>query len=95
MTVSAVTPVRCLTGACIAGTLGLLLYRLTAAIAHSFASHPVSTHNQLIYGLTVAVRTIVVGICTLGTGVFSIIGVGLVALSVQLLWQRWIQPSQD
>ncbi len=95
MTVPTPTPLRCLTGACIAGTLGLLLYRLTGTIAYSFASHAVSTHNQVIYSLTVAVRTLVVGLCTLGTGVFSIIGVGLVALSVQLLWQRWVQPSQD
>ncbi|BCX11145.1 MAG: hypothetical protein KatS3mg067_0083 [Thermosynechococcus sp.] len=91
---SKTNPLHCLTGALIAGTLGLLLYRLTGAIAYLFASHAVSTHNQLVYSLAVAVRTLVVGLCTLATGVFSIIALGLVALTLQLLWERWVQREQ-
>lgn len=87
-------PLRCLTGALIAGTLGMLLYRLTGAIAYVFATHAVSYHNQLVYSLAVAVRTLVVGLCTLATGVFGIIAVGLVALTLQLLWERWVQGEQ-
>ncbi|AHB88484.1 hypothetical protein NK55_05885 [Thermosynechococcus sp. NK55a] len=87
-------PLRCLTGALIAGTLGILLYRLTGAIAYLLATHAVSPHNQLVYSLAVAVRTLVVGLCTLATGVFSIIALGLVALTLQLLWERWIQREQ-
>ncbi|MFN3678973.1 DUF3082 domain-containing protein [Thermosynechococcus sp.] len=88
------SPLRCLSGALIAGTLGMLLYQLTGAIAAIFATQAVSYHNQLVYGVAVAVRTLVVGLCTLAMGVFSIIAVGLVALALQLLWERWLQREQ-
>lgn len=87
------TPLRCLTGALLAGTLGLLLYRLTSAIAYSFATHPMTSHNQLAYSLSVAIRTLVVGVCTLGTGVFSLIAVGLVGLALQVTVQSLRQAN--
>lgn len=85
------SPLRCLSGALLAGSLGLLLYRLTQAIALSFATHPLHSENQLVQSITVAVRTLVVGLATMGTGIFSLSALGLIALAVQLLLQRWRQ----
>jgi hypothetical protein len=80
-----VTPLNCFTGAMLSGTLGLLIYRLTAAIAQSFAAHPAPVSQPLAYNLSVAVRTLVVGMATLGTGIFSLAAVGLAALGLKLL----------
>lgn len=81
------TPLKCVIGAFVAGSLALLLYRLTAAIAASFAAHPVTSHNQIAHSLSVAVRTLVVGMSTMATGIFSIAALGLVGLGIQLLVQ--------
>ncbi len=92
------SPLRCLTGALIAATLGILLYRLTQAIATSFAAHPFITESQIAQGLAVAVRTLVVGLSTMATGIFSLAALGLVGLAIQLALQpKPITPrdSQD
>jgi hypothetical protein len=81
-----VTPLSCFTGALLSGTLGLLVYRLTTAIAQSFAAHPAPVSQPLAYNLSVAVRTLVVGMATLGTGIFSLAAVGLAALGLKLLF---------
>jgi hypothetical protein len=94
-----VTPLRCLTGALMAGCLGLLLYRLTQAIATSFAAHPLISTQPLAHNLSAAVRTLVVGMATLATGIFSLAALGLVGLAIQLLIQRFTgsaaSPSQS
>jgi Protein of unknown function (DUF3082) len=90
------TPLKCLSGALVASSLGLLLYRLTAAIAHSFAAHPLTTTNQIAHGLSAAVRTLVVGMSTLATGIFSIAALGLIGLGIQLAVQgRSALPPAD
>ncbi|MEM9817883.1 MAG: DUF3082 domain-containing protein [Cyanobacteria bacterium P01_D01_bin.6] len=43
--------------------------------------------------LSAAVRTLVLGSITLGTGVFAIAAVGLTLLSWQMIWQRFIGQS--
>ncbi len=90
------TPLKCLSGALLAGSLGILLYRLTAAIAHSFAIHPLTTTNQIARGLSAAVRTLVVGMSTMATGIFSIAALGLIGLGIQLAIQgRSALPPAD
>jgi hypothetical protein len=90
------TPLKCLSGALLAGSLGLLLYRLTAAIASSFAAHPLTTTNQIARGLSAAVRTLVVGMSTMATGIFSIAALGLIGLGIQLAIQgRSALPPAD
>jgi Protein of unknown function (DUF3082) len=81
------TPLKCLIGSFVAGSLALLLYRLTAAIAGSFALHPISNKSQIAHSLSVAVRTLVVGMSTMATGIFSIAALGLIGLGIQLLLQ--------
>jgi len=85
------TPLRCLTGAVIAGGLGFAMYSLTIAIATSFAHKPIHSDNPIVLNISSAVRTLVVGMSALATGIFAVVGVGLLALAVQLLVQQLTQ----
>ena len=87
------TPVRCLTGAVMSGGIAIALYSLTAAIASSFASKPIHSNNPAVINIASAVRTLVVGIVALGTGIFGVVTVGLVALAIQLLLQQMAKRS--
>jgi hypothetical protein len=82
------SPLRCVTGAVISGGLGYALYSLMIAIATSFANKPIHSDNQLVIKITSAVRTLVVGLVALGSGIFILVAVGLLALAVQLLMQK-------
>ncbi|MGK7914803.1 MAG: DUF3082 domain-containing protein [Prochloraceae cyanobacterium] len=82
-----VTPWSCLVGAVISGSLGSALYFLTSAIAQTFATKPIQSSNPFIINISSAVRTLVVGVAALGTGIFGVVTVGLVALAIQLLFQ--------
>ncbi|OUL37420.1 hypothetical protein BV372_02300 [Nostoc sp. T09] len=82
------SPLRCVTGAIISGGLGYALYSLMIAIATSFANKPIHSDNQLVVRLTSAVRTLVVGLVALGSGIFALVAVGLLALAVQILVQK-------
>jgi len=86
-------PLQCLLGGVIASGFAFGLYRLTSAIALSFAEHPLQSGSSTAVSISVAVRTLVVGLCALGTGIFGISSLGLIALAVQLLIQRLLQPK--
>jgi hypothetical protein len=79
-----VTPLRCLIGAVLSGIFAFGMYRMTHAIALSFAAHKVTSSNQAVQRISAAVRTLVVGLTTMGTGIFTLATVGLLALAVQL-----------
>lgn len=87
------TPLRCVTGALIAGGMAVALYSLTAAIATSFASKPIHSNNPAVLNIAAAVRTLVVGISALGTGIFGVVAIGLVALAIQLSFQKITKKS--
>ncbi len=93
--VSAVSlhPLRALTGAIIAAILGILGYRMSAAIALSFANHPITSANHIVHNLSAAVRTLVVGMAALATGICTLIALGLVGLALQIAIQR-LRPTQ-
>ncbi|NJK42125.1 MAG: DUF3082 domain-containing protein [Acaryochloridaceae cyanobacterium SU_2_1] len=86
--VKPLSPWRSLTGALIAGTLALPIAKMTQLIAQSFAEHPFASDNQTAMKISIALRTLVVGLSTLATGIFCVAALGLLALSVQLVWQR-------
>jgi hypothetical protein len=94
-----VTPWRCLVGAVISGSLGTGLYFLLAAIAQTYATKPVTSTNPLVVNISVAVRTLVVGIVALGTGLLGMVTVGLILLAIQLsiqtLKQRRINLTRN
>lgn len=83
-----VGPLRCITGAAISGGLATAGYFLTISIIQTFANKPIHSDNQLTVNIASAVRTLVIGIGALGTGIFAIATLGLLALAVQLLIQR-------
>ncbi|MBW4629113.1 MAG: DUF3082 domain-containing protein [Brasilonema octagenarum HA4186-MV1] len=82
------SPLRCVIGAMISGALGYGLYSLMIATATSFATKPIHSDNVIVLKLSSAVRTLVVGVMALGTAVFAIVAIGLLALGVQLLVQQ-------
>lgn len=82
------SPWRYLTGAAISSAFAVAFYLMTSSIAHTFADKPVTSTNPVVVNISVAVRTLVVGITALGTGIFGLVGVGLVAYTIQLMVQR-------
>ncbi|WP_017653354.1 DUF3082 domain-containing protein [Fortiea contorta] len=89
------TPLRCLLGATVSGGLGYAMYSLMIAIATNFAAKPIHSDNQLVIRITSAIRTLVVGVVALGAGICGIIAIGLLALGVQLLLQKWTKPREN
>lgn len=77
-------PGRCLVGALIAGAIAFGCYEMTAAIASTFAAKPITSDNFTVQRIAAAVRTLVVGITSLGTGVFGLATFGLLGLAIQL-----------
>jgi hypothetical protein len=82
-----ITPMRCWLGAVIAGGIGYFVYLLTQAIATSFARTPVTSDNLIVLRITAAVRTLVLGVASLGTFVFAFVALGLLLLGMQLTWK--------
>jgi hypothetical protein len=89
------TPLRSLTGALMAAAMGLLLYRLTTSIMKSFAEHPTISHNTIVVNLSAAIRTLVVGLATMATGIFAFVTLGLVALAIQAVVQSLRSPKPE
>lgn len=87
-------PWRCLSGAGISAAIGTGAYFMTISIAQTFAGKPVTSDNPFVVNITVAVRTLVVGISTLATAIFGIVALGLLALAVQLFFQSASRPEQ-
>lgn len=83
-----VTPLRCLVGSLISGSFGIGLYSLTYSIAQTFAAKPIVSQNQVVLKIASAVRTLVVGIAALGTGIFTLVAIGLLLLAIQLSIQN-------
>jgi high-affinity Fe2+/Pb2+ permease len=81
-------PLRCLLGALVAGVIAYALYNMTASIAHSFATKPVHSSSYIVQRITAAVRTLVVGMSAMGTGIFGLASAGLFGLGIQVLIQR-------
>lgn len=82
------SPLRCLIGAIIAGILAFALYNLTSSIAASFAAKGLPTGNITTVNIAIAVRTLVIGMATLATGIFGLAAIGLLGLGLQLLIRK-------
>lgn len=82
------SPLRCLTGGVISGGMAFALYSLMIAIATNFAAKPIHSINPLVVKISSAVRTLVVGVVALGSGISAIVAIGLLALGIQLLVQE-------
>lgn len=73
-----------MSGAAISGVIAFGLYFLTSSIAQSFASKPLASTNPIAMNISVAVRTLVVGLSTLATAIFGVIAVGLVGIAISV-----------
>ncbi|QUS60466.1 DUF3082 domain-containing protein [Synechocystis sp. PCC 7339] len=85
------TPLRCLVGSGISASLAWGLYLLTSAIAVSFASKPVLSDKAIVQRIASAVRTLVLGLASMGTFIFAFVAIGLILLMIQLIVQK--RPS--
>jgi hypothetical protein len=92
-TPSSPTPLRCILGSIVAAVLAYALYNMTSSIALSFATKPIATDSTLIVQrISSAVRTLVLGMSAMGTGIFALAALGLFALAIQLLISK---PNSD
>jgi len=82
------TPLRCFIGAILAGILAYGLYNMTSAIGLSFATKPIQADSLVVYRISSAVRTLVVGMSAMGTGIFGLATLGLFGLGIQLIFQK-------
>jgi hypothetical protein len=57
------------------------------AIAVSFATKPLLSDNLMVQRIGAAVRTLVLGMAALGTFIFGFVAIGLILLSLQLVFQ--------
>ncbi|MGC8711346.1 MAG: DUF3082 domain-containing protein [Leptodesmis sp.] len=94
-TLKQVTPLRCLIGAALSGSFAFGMYLMTHAIALSFATHKIQSSNLAVQRISAAVRTLVVGLTTLGMGVFGLATLGLLALAVQLTIRQFRQKAES
>jgi hypothetical protein len=78
------SPLRCLLGAIVAGVIAYALYNMTSSIGHTFATKPIHSDNYIVHRISAAVRTLVIGMSALGTGVFGFASLGLLGLGIQL-----------
>ncbi len=83
-----VTPLKCLTGALMSGSLAIAIYSLTTAIAHSFAANPIISEKVIVLRISSLVRTLVLGMASLGTFICGFITLGLILLAIQLIFQK-------
>ncbi len=93
------TPLRCLVGSGISGAFAWGLYGLTTAIAVTFATKPITSDKMFVIKIAAAVRTLVLGMASLGTFIFSFVAIGLVLLAGQLVLKSLLatdgEPHQD
>lgn len=82
------SPLRCFIGAILAGVLAYALYNMTSAIGLSFATKPITSDSLVVQRISSAVRTLVVGMSAMGTGIFGLATVGLFGLGIQLIIQK-------
>jgi len=82
------TPLKCFVGSVLAGVFAYAAYLMTSAIAQSFATHKIASTSLAVQRISSAVRTLVIGMTTLGAGVFGLAAIGLLGLAIQLLLQR-------
>jgi uncharacterized membrane protein (DUF373 family) len=86
---------KALLGSGMASGLAILMYRVLSSIALTFASKPVTSDNVTVVNLSAAVRTLVMGVFALGTGVFGIAAIGLLLLALQMLFYRLTGKGQS
>ena len=89
------SPLRSLTGALISGGLGYAMYNLMITIATNFANKPIHSDNPVTLRISSLIRTAIVGMIGLGTTVFAVVALGLLALTLQLVFEQRKKKEVD
>jgi Protein of unknown function (DUF3082) len=84
---------RCFSGGFVAGTIASLFYALTRSVIAGFAARPLQYDNATTINIAVAVRTLVIGVFALGTFIFALSALGLIAYGIQLSIQHLLNRS--
>ncbi len=87
------TPLRCLLGSIVSGGIAFMIWQLTQSIALSFARTPIVSDNRIVVRMSTAIRTLVVGMSAMGTGIFALACVGLFALGIQIVLTK--KPEEE
>ncbi len=61
---------------------------MTSSIGHSFAAKPIQSDSYIVQRISSAVRTLVIGLSAMGTGIFGLAALGLFGLGIQVSIQR-------
>ena len=85
---------RCFGGSLISGAIASGAYSLTRSISTTFAAKPIHSDSLTAIKISIAVRTLVVGITALAAFVFALSAVGLLALGIQRLVQQLTQTQK-
>ncbi|MGL5080892.1 MAG: DUF3082 domain-containing protein [Microcoleaceae cyanobacterium] len=92
---STLTPFNCFSNGVVLGAIATALYFLTRSVIEVYAHKPVYSDNAVAIRMSVAVKTVVVGLCMMGTAVFGFIALGLVLLGIKLLIQALIDRNSS
>jgi len=84
---------RCIIGSVIAAVMAIGSYFINSSIAQYFALRPIHSPNYIVVNISIAVRTLIIGMSALATGVFGLIAVGLFALGIQVTIQQLKQQT--
>jgi hypothetical protein len=79
------TPLRAILGSAIAAGFAFALWRLTEAIALQMALTKVVSDNMIVMRMSSAIRTLVIGLSAMATGIFAVAALGLFLLCIQML----------
>ncbi|VEP18373.1 conserved hypothetical protein [Hyella patelloides LEGE 07179] len=79
-----VTPLSCFFASVVSGGIAVMVYFLMSAIVETYADKPIVSPNVIVIKITTAVRTLVIGMAALGTGVFGLVAIGLFLLGIQV-----------
>jgi hypothetical protein len=82
-----VTPLKCFFSSIVSGGFAYGIYLLFNSIVQTYATKTITGTNPLVINITAAVRTLVMGVVALATGVFALVAVGLFLLGIQLTIQ--------
>jgi uncharacterized membrane protein HdeD (DUF308 family) len=88
-TTETTTPLRCFISSVIAGAIAFASYSLFSSIVQTYATKAVTSNNPIVINITSAVRTLVMGVVALATGVFAMVAIGLFLLGIQLMVQSF------
>ncbi len=79
-----VTPLTCIFASTFSGAIAIAIYFLMSSIIETYSDKPIVSDNIFVLKITVAVRTLVIGVAALGTGVFGLVALGLFLLGIQI-----------